>query len=78
MEGKICNPNPGTDSRMTNPYNLLHADGFNELYNETLKEMRGQPYSKVYEATEQKVEKLTGRRKYSSYKSFDNVKRRKK
>ncbi len=63
---------------MTNPYHLLTADGFNELYNETLKEMRGSTYSKAYEATEKKVENLTGRRKYSSYKSFDNVKRRKR
>lgn len=56
------------------PLEILTSDGFNKRYEENLTKFP-LPYTRVYEITEGEHESLIGRRHYSSFKSFDNVRR---
>jgi len=58
--------------------NTTTPDGFNRMFESTLKEFSNLSQSKVYEITEQKHEQIYGQRRYSSVESFRKIRNKKR
>lgn len=56
---------------------LLNPNGFNALFEKNLRDLKNGTHVQAYEATESVLVQNFGRKKYSSYQSFRQVRNRK-
>jgi hypothetical protein len=57
-------------------FDLVQPGGFNNLFERNTAEFAGQPATRVYEITEKIYENVAGRRRYSSFDSFRNTRKK--